>query len=145
MKVDSSDIYRIYRQIEAWMDLQMKLRGYIYDDYQFVYHILSTTIFDLDDYIDRQLKLAQASLPVKGNLLAATGVNTAKMLGNSFTEQIFKEDIFDKWSTLSTSYTQSSSDINNQGGRPKKNEVDLSDSGTQTREDDENNKANRDV
>ncbi len=91
MKVDSSDIYRIYRQIEAWMDLQMKLRGYIYEDYQFVYHILPTTIFDVDDYIDRQLKLAQASLPVKGTLLAATGVNTAKMLGNSFTEQMFSE------------------------------------------------------
>ena len=30
IKVDSSDIYRIYRQIEAWVDLQMKLRGYIY-------------------------------------------------------------------------------------------------------------------
>ena len=49
MKVDSSDIYRIYRQIEAWVDLQMKLRGHIYNDYQFVYRILSTTIFDVDE------------------------------------------------------------------------------------------------
>ena len=40
MKVDSSDIYRIYRMIEAWVDLQMKLRGYIYNDYRFVYQIL---------------------------------------------------------------------------------------------------------
>mgnify|MGYP007040732680 FL=1 len=64
MKVDSSDIYRIYRQIEAWVDLQMKLRGHIYNDYQFVYRILPTTIFDVDDYVDRRLKLAQASLPI---------------------------------------------------------------------------------
>ena len=94
MKVDSSDIYRIYRQIEAWVDLQMKLRGHIYNDYQFVYRILPTTIFDVDDYVDRRLKLAQTSLPIKEELLSAIGVNTAKMLGNSFTEQIFKEHHF---------------------------------------------------
>lgn len=46
MKVDSSDIYRLYHQIEAWMNLQMKLRGFIYDSYDFIYRILPTTIFD---------------------------------------------------------------------------------------------------
>ncbi len=142
MKVDSSDIYRIYRQIEAWMDLQMKLRGYIYEDYQFVYHILPTTIFDVDDYIDRQLKLAQASLPVKGTLLAATGVNTAKMLGNSFTEQIFKEDIFDAWEVLKTSYT-SSGDGSNEGGRPMKDETDIAGSTDTQRQNDSNSTENR--
>jgi len=45
MKVDSSDIYRIYKMIESWVDLQMKLRGYIYNDYQFVCRILPTTNF----------------------------------------------------------------------------------------------------
>lgn len=142
MKVDSSDIYPIYRQIESWVDLQMKLRGYIYNEYQFVYRILPTTIFDIDDYIDRQLKLAQASLPVKGTLLAAAGINTSKMLGNSFTEQIFKEDIFDKWEVLKTSYT-SSNEIGNEGGAPQKNETDLSPSGEQTRVSDQNNPDNR--
>ena len=120
----------------------MKLRGYIYEDYQFVYRILPTTIFDVDDYIDRQLKLAQASLPVKGTLLAATGVNTAKMLGNSFTEQMFKEDIFDKWEVLKTSYTQTG-ESSDEDGAPQKAETDLSPSGEQTRESDQNNPDNR--
>ncbi len=142
MKVDSSDIYRIYRQIESWVDLQMKLRGYIYNDYQFVYRILPTTIFDVDDYIDKQLKLAQASLPVKGSLLAASGINTSKMIGNSFTEQIFKEDIFDKWEVLKTSYT-SSSYSDDEGGAPQKDIEALSQSGEQTREDDQNDPDNR--
>lgn len=141
MKVDSSDIYRIYRQIESWMDLQMKLRGHIYDDYQFVYHILPTTIFDVDDYIDRQLKLAQASIPNKGMLLAANGINTAKMLGNSFTEQIFKEDIFDKWEVLKTSYTTSNGD--SEGGAPQKADGDLTPSGEITKENDTNDPDNR--
>lgn len=142
MKVDSSDIYRIYQKIEAWMDLQMKLRGYIYNDYQFVYRILPTTIFDVDDYIDRQLKLAQASLPVKGTLLAATGVNTAKMLGNSFTEQMFKEDIFDKWEVLKTSYT-ASGDGSDEGGRPVKTETEIADSTDTQRQNDSNKTENR--
>ena len=146
IKVDSSDIYRIYRQIEAWVDLQMKLRGYIYSSYQFEYSILPTTIFDIDDYLDRQLKLAQVSVPNKGRLLAADGINTAKFLGNSLLENTILSDVFDSWRPLSTSFTQSgSSDVTDKGGRPEMNEDDLSDSGIQTREDDENNKANRDI
>ena len=141
MKVDSSDIYRIYRQIESWMDLQMKLRGYIYEDYQFVYRILPTTIFDVDDYIDKQLKLAQASLPVKGTLLAATGVNTAKMLGNSFTEQMFKEDIFDQWEVLKTSYTTGND--GSEGGRPMNDETDIANSTDTQRQNGSNDTDNR--
>ena len=141
MKVDSSDIYRIYRQLESWMDLQMKLRGHIHDDYQFVYRILPVTIFDVDDYIEKKLKLAQASLPVKGELLAATGVNTAKMLGNSFTEQMFKEDIYDKWEVLKTSYTTAND--GSEGGRPMNDDTDLAPSTDTQRGNDSNNTDNR--
>ncbi len=141
MKVDSSDIYRIYRQIEAWVDLQMKLRGYIYTEYQFTYRILPTTIFDVDDYVDGRLKLAQASLPVKGELLAAAGINTSKMLGNSFMEQIFKEDIFDKWNVLKTSYTQSGDA--SEGGRPMNDDTDLAPSTDVQRSNDSNSTDNR--
>ena len=146
IKVDSSDIYRIYRQIEAWVDLQMKLRGFIYSSYQFEYSILPTTIFDVGDFIDKELKLAQVSVPNKGRLLAANGINTAKLLGNSLLENNILGDIFSTWCPLSTSFTQSGSDdVTDQGGRPEMNEDDLSDAGRQTRENDDNNKANRDV
>lgn len=79
--------------------------------------------------------------------MAANSVNTAKLLGNSLLENTILKDVFDEWAPLSTSYTQSGtdSDVTNQGGRPQMDEDDLSDSGTQTREDDENNKANRDI
>lgn len=141
MKVDSSDVYRIYKQIEAWVDLQMKLRGHIYNEYQFVYRILLTTIFDVEDYVDRRLKLAQASLPIKGELLAATGINTSKMLGNSFTEQIFKEDIYDKWEVLKTSYTTAND--SSEGGAPMKDETDIAESTDVQRQNDSNKTENR--
>lgn len=142
MKVDSSEIYRLYRQIEAWIDLQMKLRGYIYNAYQFTYHILPVTIFDIDDYIDRQLKLSQASIPNKGMLLAANGINTAKMLGNSFAENVIFKDIFDMWQPLKTSYTQSG-DITDTGGRPKKDETEISKTTENTHINDGNDPDNR--
>lgn len=145
MKVDSSDIYRIYRMIEAWIDLQMKLRGFIYKDYQFVYNILPTTIYDVEDYLDRQLKLAQVSVPNKGRLLAADGINTSKLLGNSLLENTILSDVFSSWTPLQSTFTTNGADINDKGGRPSSSEEDLTESGIQTREDDENNKANRDV
>lgn len=138
MKTDSSDLYRIYRQIENWMSLQMKLRNYIYQYYEFSYNLLKTTIFDIDDFIDRQLKLAQASTPNKGLLLAANGINSSKMIGNSYMENNVLRDIFEEWVPLSTSYTQSG---DNNAGKPESEETDLKPSGEQTRENDSN--ANR--
>ena len=49
------------------------------------------------------------------------------MLGNSFTEQMFKEDIFDKWEVLKTSYTQTGED-GSEGGAPMKDETDIAES-----------------
>lgn len=146
IKVDSSDIYRIYRQIEAWVELQMKLRGFIYADYQFTYNILPTTIFDINDFIDKELKLAQVSIPNKTRLLCANGINTAKMLGNSLLENNILADIFDSWKPLASTFTQSGDkDVTNKGGRPQMKEDELSDVGVQTRENDTNDKANRDI
>ena len=122
----------------------MKLRGFIYADYQFTYNILPTTIFDINDFIDKELKLAQVSIPNKARLLSANGINTAKMLGNSLLENNILADIFDSWCPLKSSYTQSS-DVTNEGGRPQMKEDELSDVGVQTRENDTNDKANRDI
>ena len=142
MKVDSSDIYRIYRQLEAWIDLQMKLRGYIYPDYQFAYNIIPTTIFDVNDNIDLQLKLAQASIVNKSKLAASSGINPAKMLGNTVLENSILGDIFDSWQPLKSSYTQSESD-SDEGGRPMKDETEISDVTQNTHDNDGNDPDNR--
>lgn len=142
MKVDSSDIYRIYKQIEAWLSLQMKLRGHIYKSYDFSYHILPMTIFDTDDYIDRQLKLAQVSVPNKGMLLAANGINTSKMLGISYMENNILCDVFDSWQPLKTSYTMSKDSIS-QEGRPMMDETEISKTTDIQRENDSNSTDNR--
>lgn len=144
MKVDSSDLYRIYRQIEAWMDLQLKLRGFVYPFYQFVFNILDMTIFDIDDVIDRALKLAQISAPNKSTLLAANGINTAKLLGNTYMENEVLSDIFDSWKPLQSTYTQSgANDVTNKGGRPEQSDDTISKGTEIQRQNDSNSTDNR--
>ena len=142
MKVDSSDIYRIYRQLEAWVDLQMKLRSYIYPDYQFAYNIIPTTIFDVNDNIDLQLKLAQASIINKSKLAASSGINPAKMLGNTVLENFILGDILGSWQPLKSSYTQSENDKDD-GGSPMKDETEISKTTENTHNNDGNDPDNR--
>lgn len=138
---DSADIFRIYRMLENWVSLQMKLRNYIYSSYQFVYKILDITIFNQTDVIDEELKLSQASLPNKARLCAASGLSPTAMLGNSVVEGVIFKDIFDLWRPLSSSFTQS--DSGDEGGRPMNEDTNLAPSTETQRENDSNSTDNR--
>ena len=139
---DSGDIFRIYRMLENWVSLQMKLRGYIYNSYQFIYKIMDITIFNQTDVIDEELKLSQASMPNKTRLCAASGISPAAMLGNTIVENTIFKDIFDMWQPLKSSYT-SSSDSSDEGGRPTKSETEISEVTQNTHDNDGNNPDNR--
>ena len=141
IKVDSADLYRIYRQIESWMDLQLKLRGHIYKSYGFKYNILNLTLFDIDDAVDRELKLAQASLPNKMRLLATSGMNPAVILGNTVMENKIFADVIDMWQPLKSSYTTSGDE--SEGGRPTMDETEISDVTDTQRQNDSNKTENR--
>lgn len=140
---DSGDIFRIYRMIEDWVSLQMKLRGFIYRNYQFVYKLLDITIFNEQDVIDSELKLAQASIPNKQRVCASIGMSPGSMFGNIVMEQDVFKDIFDMMQPLKSSYTQSGESENT--GRPQVPDEDLSPSGEETREGDGNNPENRNI
>lgn len=139
---DSGDIFRIYRMLENWISLQMKLRGFIYPSYQFVYKIMDITIFNQTEVIDEELKLSQASMPNKTRLCASCGISPTAMLGNTVIENTVFKDIFDMWQPLRSSYTESGNS-DNEGGRPTKDTGDLSASGEVTKENDTNNPDNR--
>ena len=141
---DSGDIFRIYRMLENWMCLQMKLRNFIYSNYEFVYRILNTTNFNIEDVKKMELQMAQNGLPNKSRLASANGMSPAVMIGNSIVENDILGDIFANWSVLQTSYTQSND--SNEGGRPQSEDGDLSEAGESTRNNEEaNDPANRDV
>lgn len=131
---DSGDIFRIYRKIENWMDVQMKLRKFVYRSYRFVYRLLDITTFNSQEVIDSELKLAQASIPNKQRVGAALGMSPGAMLGNIVMEQSIFADVFGMMSPLKSSYTESST--SEDVGRPTSADEDLSASGEATRNDD---------
>lgn len=138
---DSGDIFKIYRTIENWVNLQLKLRGFLYRQYQFIYKLLDITIYNQQDVIDSELKLAQASLPNKQRVCAAIGMSPGSMIGNIVMEQNVFKDIFDLMTPLKSSYTESSG--SDDAGRPEMDDGDLSASGEASREGDANNTENR--
>ena len=138
---DSADVFRIYRMIEDWVSLQMKLRGFTYSSYEFVYKILDLTVFNRDDLRSAELQMAQNGLPNKSRLCAINGLSPAVMIGNSIVENQVLGDLFDSWQPMKTSYTQSSSD--DKGGRPEMDDGDLSASGEVTKENNTNDPDNR--
>ena len=139
---DSADVFRIYRMIEDWVSLQMKLRGFTYSSYEFVYKILDLTVFNRDDLRSVELQMAQNGLPNKSRLCAINGLSPAVMIGNSIVENQVLGDLFDSWQPLKTSYVMSG-DSSDEGGRPEMDDGDLSASGEVTKENNTNDPDNR--
>ena len=129
--------------IEDWVSLQMKLRGFTYSSYEFVYKILDLTVFNRDDLRSAELQMAQNGLPNKSRLCAINGLSPSVMIGNSIVENQVLGDLFDSWQPMKTSYTQSGDSSNNDGGRPEMDDGDLSSSGEVTKENDTNDPDNR--
>lgn len=121
---DGTDLFRIYRQIEHYVNTLMEMRGYgIFTSYRFVFRLLDVTHFNVEDYSKRQLEFAQVSIPNKLQLCSSLGITPAKLLGNQRIENEVLGLGFD-WSPLKTSYTTSSSDItSSSSGRPIQEEV----------------------
>ena len=139
---DSADIFRIYRMLEYWVSLQMKLRNHIYNNYEFVYKIMDMTVFNSDDLRSTELQMAQNGIPNKGRLCAVNGLSPSVMLGNSIVENQILGDIFDGWNPLKTSYTQSG-DSGDEGGRPIEEGTEISEVTETQRDNDSNSTENR--
>lgn len=140
IKVDSGDIFRIYRQIERLVNFQAKLnRKSLFPSYLISFSMLDITVFNEDKAIEREFKLAQASVPNKMRLLAAAGINPAKMLGNMFVENNLLQ-LSESWTVLKTSATQSTSE---QAGRPTTNDSTIAKTTEVGRENGSNDPRNR--
>ncbi len=75
-------------------------------------------------------------------LCSVSGISPAAMLGNTMAENIIFKDIFDSWSPLHSSYTESNNS-SNEGGRPNKSETEISDITQNTHDNDGNDPDNR--
>ena len=138
---DSGDIFRIYRMIEQQADLWLRLKGHRYTGFEFVYSILDLTTFNRDDQIKAELSAAQSGLPDKFRLCAAYGSSPLQALGNGKIENEIFTDFFKNFNPLATSYTQSAS--SDTGGRPEKDDDEISDVTERQRDNGTNETDNR--
>ncbi len=138
---DSGDIFRIYRMIEQQADLWLRLKGHTYNGYEFRYTVLDLTTFNENDKIKSELSAAQSGLPDKFRLCAMYGSSPLQTLGNGKIENEIFADFFNGFKPLSTSYTQSAS--SDTGGRPEKEDGDISEITERQRDNDSNSTDNR--
>lgn len=144
IEVDAANVYRILKQVSRAINFHCRLRLAGHSDYKFVFRYLDITAFNQSNKVSELLKLAQASCPVKTELMAAAGKSPLKMFGNAYVEN----DIFeltDNWIPMQTSYTQSAKNSSNSdnNGRPAMDDSEISEITQNTRDNDSNDADNR--
>lgn len=141
IEVDASEVYRILKQVAKAVNFHCRLKLTNSNDYRFTLRYLNVTAFNQNDKLDELLKMAQASCPVKSELMAVAGCNPLKMLGNAYMEnEIF--ELADSWKPMKTAYTQSAEDSEN-NGRPAMDESEISAITQNTHDNEGNDKDNR--
>lgn len=144
IEVDASEVYRILKQVARAVNFHCRMRLPVNDKYRFTFRFLDITAFNQNDKVDELLKMAQASCPVKTELMAAAGKSPLKMFGNAFMEnEVF--ELSDNWEPMQSSYTQSadSGENSEDNGRPAMDENEISDITQNTHDNESNDRDNR--
>lgn len=113
VKNDEQKLFHLYRQYEAIVNrkLKQKFGG------KWKISILNMSKFTEKDTVDMLLKAAQASCPVKNRLVAALGLTPLESIGLSVLENDVLK-LHENWKPLASSFTTSSADLTDEGGRP---------------------------
>ena len=128
IKANEQISFALLRQFERWINRRIKRMDL---DFKYKFTFLNQTIFNRTEVIDEYLKAAQSGIPVINELAASIGVSPLDLL-NKITLEHDILGLYDKLKPLATSYTQSSKD--NEGGRPTKDDGEISDSTQVTRD-----------
>lgn len=129
IRTDEAMVFSMVRQIERWIRRYLKYEFKQKYDFRF----LDMTVFNRDKVLERELQLAQNSMPNKLTLMCAAGVNPLTTLSSLiFENEILK--LHERFMPLQTSFTQSSSPQSDKGGRPEKDGADLTDSGANSKD-----------
>lgn len=128
---DESDAFFIVQNIERWINEFMKIAHK--NSFKFRVKILETTKFNAKEFIETRLKAAQFGMPVKNEIVAAMGHQPSAIYLNAFLEnEVLK--LNEKLIPLKSSHVQTA----NEGGRPPKDDEELTESGAKTRENETN-------
>ncbi|WP_395546723.1 MULTISPECIES: hypothetical protein [unclassified Lacrimispora] len=126
---DQSLIFYVHRMIERVINRKLKGES---GKYKFKINILDCTIYNKKEYLDNLLKVSTYGTPTKTLILSLFGYSPADTYGMTLLEDIL--DLTSKWKPLKSSNTMPS-DTGGEGGRPTKDDDDLTPAGEQSRDD----------
>jgi len=110
---DEQIVFSMTSQLERWINRRLKfIENGNTATHKFLVNILDTTNFNIDDFVSRELKLAQFSIPNKIRLCVASGMNQSEVGDMAFLENEVL-DLPNKFVPLVSSNTMSSSDTSN--------------------------------
>jgi hypothetical protein len=148
IKVDEQEAFAVVRQIERWVN--RKIKNVIKGTYKFRSKFLDMTIFNKEEYVDSLLKNAQFGIPVKMMLCSALGLSPSQATGMAFLENDML-GLVDKFVPLQSAHTQSGNESANgetpqnetgdEGGRPTKDEDELTEKGEESQNRDDTGNA----
>lgn len=135
IETDAAIIYKIYRQLERYMNRYIKLRKFNRVNYKFAFRLQDSTVYNRDTVTDAYLKAAEHGLPFKMDYAVSLGISPNRVIGNLFAENTALE-LHNLLIPLPTSYTMSYDET----GRPTNESQgkELSESGQQTSDTDQN-------
>lgn len=134
IKQDSKCAFRVLRQFERHINKKLKdFNKTVYFKIEF----LNITEENRQDKVNMYKEGATLSTPTKTRLCAAMGMTPMDVISSNFIEQKILK-INEEWIPLTSSHTQSGD-----GGRPQKEETELTPSGETTRKQGSNDKGNK--
>lgn len=131
VKIDEEVVFAIHRQIERVVNKKLKEQS---GKPVWKINILDVTVFNQEKYLDNIIKASTYGAPVKLAIPSILGFSPSDTQGLGVLEEVL--DIVNTWQPLKSSNTQSSKDSDDKGGRPKSDDDDLSESGENTRDND---------
>lgn len=132
----STIAYRLLRQFERWVNKRLKIQGN--DIYRFKVSFLDVTHYNKEKEYDKYMKMMQYGTPVIMQAMACLGYSPLDLINNNIL-QVDILSLVDKLKPPITSNTLSGKET----GRTKKDDGDLTDAGSATRETGANDEGNR--
>jgi hypothetical protein len=135
VKVDESNMFKVLRQIERWINRRFKQKGGVFKKWKIMMPKLTT--INQDDKFEKYLKAAQYGVPTKSLIAASLDLSPAEMINLN----ILENDVFelnDKWIPLASSHTETGD-----AGRPEIDDDKKTDSGIKTKDKKANENKNK--
>ena len=103
IKTEEQSVFKLLLQIERWINRKIKKMN---NKYKFRIHMLPITTFNADDFIAKELKVAQFGIPNKTRLATALGLTQSGMSNMAFLENTILE-LPSAWIPLQSTHTMS--------------------------------------